>query len=307
MMVKLNNFFGRFIQYLHLGVKGHLLNPFWYSREKRRRIRYEATSSSVLTYLNRYADFVKNINPCPQTSGNEKEYAFTIWFQGEENAPELVKACFRSMRRNLNLELIVLDEKNLFEWISLPDYIINKWRAGKIKHTQFSDICRVELLYEHGGLWLDATDFMTSPVPSFIMDLNVFMFQAGERIRGSYAMIQSCFIRSKKHNPLLGVWREAIFEYWRHEDSKIDYFVHHLLLKLAVTVNDTALLEFDKMPKIIQDPTHELWYDHVEDSYDENEFERLTSQTFFQKTNYKDKRLNHLKPGTMAHFIIKNL
>lgn len=296
---------GRVVQNMHLIWHGHILNPVWNSREERRRKRYKATLSSAMGYLERYADDVKKMTPRPpQNPANEPERAFTIWYQGEENAPELVKACIRSMRRHLDMEVVVIDKDTLSDWIQLPDYVMEKWKKGMISHTAFSDICRVELLYQHGGLWFDATDFVTAPVPRYIMDCDVFIFLAGNKIRGAYAFIQSCFIRARKGNPLLGIWREAIFRYWRDEDSKIDYFIHHLLLLLSVRNNEIAAREIERMPHVAQDPTHALWGPHCADPYDPTLFTSLTKDSFFQKTSYKDKRLNSLPPNSIAEFII---
>lgn len=299
-------FAGRAIQQFHLIMMGHILNPFWDGREGRRKRRYRATYGAAMGYLKRYAKQVSRIKPEPIDMTPEPERAFTIWYQGEEKAPELVKACFRSMRRHLKQELVVLDENTIFDWIRLPEHIVRKWREEKIPHTQFSDICRIELLYEHGGLWLDATDYVTAPIPQYIMDEDLFLFMAGSRIRGSYAFIQSCFIRGKKCNPVLGVWREANSIYWKEEDSKINYFIHHLLLKLSVDVNPTAGENFAKMTKVEQDPTHTLWGGHCNDDYEEETFRKLTSGAFFQKTNYKDERLKNLKPGSIAEHILNS-
>lgn len=295
-----SRFAGRIWRQCHLILMGHILNAPWKSREERRKQRYAATFASAMRYLRRYAGPVSEIVPEPVTSSTEPERAFTIWFQGEEKAPELVKACFRSMRRHLKQDLVVLDENTLFDWITLPDHIVKKWREGKIAHTQFSDICRIELLYQHGGLWFDATDYVTAPVPQWIMDEDVFLFMAGEKIRGSYAFIQSCFMRARKGNPVFGVWREANSIYWKEEDSKINYFVHHLLLRLCIDVNKTAATAFASMPRVDQDPTHTLWGEHCADPYDAEMYRRLTEDSFFQKCNYKDKRLGTMGPETMG-------
>ncbi|MDE7409596.1 MAG: capsular polysaccharide synthesis protein [Muribaculaceae bacterium] len=301
-----DRFLGRIGQQSHLILIGHILNAPWKSREERRKQRYAATSGAAMRYLQRYAKAVRGFAPEDMDMTPEPEKAYTIWFQGEHQAPDLVKACFRSMRRHLKQELVVLDQKSLFEMISLPDYIMEKWKAGKIPHTQFSDICRVELLYRHGGVWLDATDYVTAPIPQYIMDEDFFLFMAGEKIRGSYAMIQSCFIRGKKGNPLLDIWRQAIYAYWKEENSKINYFVHHLLLKLAVENNVIAASNFSKMPKIDQDPTHALWGEHCMDKFSKEEFDRLTAEAFFQKTNYKDKRLGGDIHDTIAEYILNS-
>lgn len=306
MSEKISRFLGRMRQQAHLIMMGHILNAPWKSRESRRRQRYTATREAALKYLGRYADEIKELKPEPADMTPEPERAFTIWFQGEEQAPPLVKACFRSMRRHLSQELVVLDEKTLFDWITLPQFVVDKWKEGRIPHTQFSDICRIQLLYQHGGLWFDATDYVTSTVPRYIMDEGVFLFMGGDKIRGSYAFIQSCFIRGKKGNPLLGIWNKANFIYWKNENSKINYFVHHLLLLLSTRVNESAKRSMEKMPHIDQDPTHSLWGEHCMDQYDAETFRSLTKDSFFQKTNYKDKRLLSIPPGSIAEYILQS-
>lgn len=107
--------------YANLLIKGHLLNPLWASHYERRRRRYRATITSAMKYFQLYADAVEKMDPdCSTQPTDEPERVFTLWLQGEEAAPPIVKACLRSMRRHLRQELVVLDEKTLFEWISLP-------------------------------------------------------------------------------------------------------------------------------------------------------------------------------------------
>lgn len=306
MSSKISRIIGRTMQQARLITMGHILNFPWRDRLERRKTRYKATREAALKYLRRYAPAIAKATPELVDMTPEPERAFTIWFQGEENAPALVKACFRSMRKHLKQELVVLDESTLFDWIQLPDFIVEKWRKGLIPHAHFSDMCRIELLYHHGGLWFDATDYVTAPVPQYIMDEDVFLFMGGSRIRGSYAHFQNCFIRAKKGNPLMGIWREANFAYWKEENSKINYFVHHLLLLTATRVNPIAMAEYEKMPKVDQDPTHALWGDHCIDPYTPETFSALTNDSFFQKTNYKDSRLKAVPQGSIAEYVLNS-
>lgn len=301
-----NRIADRMIYRIRLALGGHILNPLWHDRLTRRKRRDAVTLKSTMAYLDRYTPEICAATPAPVNNpASEPERCFSIWFQGEEQAPPLVRACFRSMRRHLEQEVIVLDEKTLFEWITLPDHIVRKWREGKIPHAHFSDICRVELLYQHGGIWLDATGYVTSPVPQWIMDEDLMIFLAGQNARWAYSLIQNCFIRARKGNPLLGIWREAIFAYWRDEDSKIDYFVHHLLFRASIAHNKTAAALFDRMPHVDQAPTHTLWRNYREQPYDPELFRSLTEGAFFQKTNYKDKGVASLPAGSMGEFMIK--
>lgn len=303
-MGKIGRIGGRIIKQFLLVTQGHVLNWPWKSRLERRKTRYKATQGSALWYLSRYRKFIKNISVGHQMENDlEPDRVFTIWFQGQKNAPAIVKACFRSMRRHLCQELVVLDENTLWDWISLPDYVINKWKSGKMRAAHFCDICRVELLYQHGGVWLDSTDYVTSPIPHWIMEEDFFIYMSGSRIRGSYSFVQNCFFRAKKYNPLLGVWREAILNYWKNENSVINYFTHQLLFKLSVEENAQAAAGFAKMPKQDQDPTHTVWDAHKGEPFDEKKYHEWTSDTFFQKTEYKTKTAKNPPEGSFAEVI----
>lgn len=296
------NFSGTFTK-LKLVLFCHILNPIWYSREKRRQIRTDYLVKTADRYFQKYLPAVKNVKETDAIKDDENEKIFSIWLQGEENAPELVKACFRSIRRNCKQELIVLDEKTLFEYIKLPDEIMEKRRHGLIKNAHFADICRVELLYQHGGIWLDATDFVTQPIPQFMIDSDFFMFLVRPTGTFGYSFCQNCYIRARKGSYLLAAWRAMILDYWLHENVELDYFMHQLLFKTLVTHDGLGKKYFEKMPHVFQDGTHALWWDFKDKPFDEKLFKEITKDAFFQKTTFKN--LENVIPGSFADEMIK--
>ncbi len=274
---------------LKIIIRGHVLNWPWRSKEERRKIRGAIIQEAVCDYLSKYINAIQSVKEDGGISEGDKERIFSIWLQGGDNAPDIVKACWRSIRHNCSQELVVLDEKSLWEWIELPEYIMRKRAEGKIKPAHFADICRVELLYQYGGVWLDATDFVTSPIPEEIMEEDFFIYLCGPQINGGYTFIQNCFFRSRKGNFIIKAWREAIHEYWKNEDGTADYFVHQLLFKMVVENNAKAAELFSAMPKIEQDPTHALWWSCRSKTFDRKLFEDLTRNSFYQKVEYKSK------------------
>lgn len=305
---KLRQIWGKFVRKTNFIIHGHILNPLWHTRDQRRKKRTDVTVSTVMTYLQLYKPSIVKYSPEQQKESDEPERVFTIWLQGEENAPEIVKACFRSMRHHLKLELVVLDEETIFDWITLPEHVVEKWNKGLITRAHFSDICRVELLYEHGGIWADATDFFTAPIPSYVMDEDFFLFMAGDDIKMgcSYAYIQSCFIRGKKGNPLLAMWREFLFLYWKNENTLLDYFTMHLLFLFLVKNNEMAAELFSKMPKIDHDPTHVLFFGYKDAPYSSKLFNEMTRDAFFQKTTYRDSSTKNPRPGSVLEYMINS-
>lgn len=327
---------GRFSTKACIVLRGHVLNWPWRSRLERRRARGAATRDAVCAYLDRYvpeflgmpytpaADAGQTApygsgqpvpdspgqtapgNPIQPVSGDScKERIFSIWLQGEQSAPDIVKACWRSIRANSSRELVVLDSGSLGDWIELPEHVTDKWRQGLIKPAHFTDICRVALLYRYGGYWMDATDFLPAELPEWIDDRDFFVYMSGERLRGWYAYIQNCFIRARRGNYLLALWLNAMLVYWSHEDSAIDYFVHQLLFMKAVESDPRAAELFAAMPKIVQDPTHELWFGNASKPFDPELFRSLTAAAAFQKTEYRSSDAVSPRPGSFADAMMK--
>ena len=166
-----------------------------------------------------------------------------------------------------------MDENTVFDYITLPQEIVDKYKAGKIAHAHFADICRVELLYEHGGVWLDATGFVTSPLPDWIEKEDFFVFLAGQNVGSPYSFMHNCFIRARKGAYLLDAWRAMILDYWMHENHNFDYFMHQLLFKTLVENDERAKKYFAKMPHVDQDPTHALWWGYGAKPFDQKVFD----------------------------------
>lgn len=91
----------------------------------------------------------------------DKIPVWTMWYQGEERAPDIVKICLASMRANLDpasFEIIFIDKNNINDYIELPQYILD--RVGT-DYAHLSDIVKSALLYNYGGIWADATCLFT--------------------------------------------------------------------------------------------------------------------------------------------------
>lgn len=284
-------------------LNAHLLNPLWLSRDERHDRRQVVQARTLDRYFTLYyRDGIPAVPPT-EVQYSPVENIWSIWLQGEEQAPPLVQACFRSMRRHCSQELRVLDTPALREMLDLPPVIWDKFRAGKIKAAHFADICRVELLHNYGGIWLDATCFVTAPIPEMMLAEDFFVYLTGPHIGSPYSFMQNCFIRSRKGAYLLEAWRAFMLDFWEKEDRKVDYFQHQLMFKTLVKNDPRAAECFERMPHLIQDPTHRLWF--TPDLYrpwDEARFRELTSGAFFQKTAYK--KVGKYEAGSMMDQIL---
>lgn len=162
----------------------------------------------------------------------QKEYVWFCWLQGIENAPKLVQDCYASIKYWLkDKEIIVITESNYKEYVEFPDYIIEKWKKGIITNTHFSDLLRIELLINHGGLWLDATTYLTGTLPNYISENDFFVYRNGWMDMEMINM-GSWLISSKKTNNFLLVeTRRLLYKYWEKNNFMKNYFLMHMFLE----------------------------------------------------------------------------
>ena len=100
---------------------------------------------TVLKYLeNRFGDFFESYDydaPLPPSDPALEGKIWMCWWQGEENAPEIVRACIDSVRRNAGgHEVIVVTEENLSDYAHIPDWVLEKVSAGVMSRTHLSDL-----------------------------------------------------------------------------------------------------------------------------------------------------------------------
>ncbi len=159
------------------------------------------------------------------------------WLQGLENAPEIVHACFNSLKRNIpDKEIKVIDAKNWKAYVKLPDFIVEKWEKKRIPAALFSDLLRLELLIKYGGTWIDSTVLCTGFQDSSskfqeFLDADLFLFQYTKK--GSVPVsISNWFITACTNNEVLMVLRDMLYAYWKDYDCTLDYYIFHLFFSM---------------------------------------------------------------------------
>lgn len=209
----------------------------------------------------------------------ENEYkprVWVCWLQGIENAPELVQSCYASMKHYIkDMEIVALNKDNIKDYITLPDYIYEKWEKGIIPNATFSDLVRIELLIEHGGLWLDSTTLLTGKLPSYITDYDFFVYHDGE-FDSQVINMGSWLMFSKPNNILLNETMALFLSYWKEHNYLKNYFLMHLLFRM---VTDHYDKEWKKMPYFNQADQHILSHE-IGNAYSEkriNEIKKLSS------------------------------
>ena len=212
-----------------------------------------------------------------------------MWFQGVENAPPIVHKCYESIRMNMKdtgYELIVLDENNMFDYVHLPETITKKWKNGSIGNANFSDLCRIALLCEYGGLWLDATTLLTGQIDKEILNADFFFLQASFLDFTATKVSNWLISANTAGNGFLLSIRDTLLAYWEQNDTIDDYFIFHLVV--AELSERVGLKEqFEKMPFFTN--TYPLLLGReLNAQYDEKRFDHITKCSAIHKLTYKD-------------------
>ncbi|WP_318392135.1 capsular polysaccharide synthesis protein [Enterobacter sp.] len=168
------------------------------------------------------------------------------WFQGLEQAPPLVRRCIESVQRNASgAEVVILTDDSINTYLELPAHITEKYAAGLISKAHYSDIVRCALLYQYGGIWMDATLYLTRPVPE---SLFTFSFSSLRSDEVSPTLSTSCgywtafLLAAKKNSPLAKYVRDIFYDYWQHHDVLIEYFL----------IDYTLLYSVEKYPQFAE-------------------------------------------------------
>lgn len=141
---------------------------------------------------------------CPRT-------IWFLWFQGLENAPEVVRRCRRSwLELNPGWELRTLDERTLPSVLS-RDY--TRGALGGQMPNHRANVVRLELLGRYGGVWADATSLCRRPLDDWLPGLLGSGFFAFRRPRGN-RLLATWFLAARPGNVLVERWLERMAPYW---------------------------------------------------------------------------------------------
>lgn len=224
------------------------------------------------------------------------------WFQGMDNAPDLVKKCYQSViKNNPDKKVIVITEKNISDYVTFPEYIVTKWKQGVITHTHMTDLLRLELLITYGGLWLDATVLCTGIAPEYFFDSDLFFFQTLKPGRDGHASyISSWLMEAKTNNKILMATRELCYEYWKTNNTMWDYFLLHDFMSIVLEKYE------EDWKKIIprDNATPHILLLRLFDQYDEKMWATIKSQTQFHKLTYKFSEEKQKEQGTYYRILL---
>ena len=245
--------------------------------------------SIIKNYLsNKYSSVVKNMIARKNIGDMcEKGIIWVFWWQGEDDAPVLIKQCLKCLRANAGDHPVILISRHNFKnYVSIPSYILEKVNSGIISLTHFSDILRMSLLYEHGGLWLDSSILVTKLIPESVFKKQLFT-RKGEQ-EGYF--VSECrwsgfLIGGGKGCIVFDFIKKMFFEYWRKENDLIDYFLIDYCMAVAYESNPEIKRLIDDIP--FNNPQLHKICRILNDPFDQKKFDSILIDTDFHKLTWE--------------------
>lgn len=221
---------------------------------------------------------------------------WTMWQQGEAQIPETVQTSMKTIKdfaKRNDCKFYLLTDENLADFINIPSDITDKYKKKELSAAHYSDIIRFSLLYKYGGIWMDATLFISPYATLEMFEGDFFTLNHPpigtnqmERTIGDFKW-SGFFLAGQKGGSHFKHIRDLYLYYVR----KYPVFIHYLMMDYFILSEYTSNSEFrllvDTLP--VLETAERMWFlrEHANDPFDEKEWEDVLKTTPIMKTTYK--------------------
>lgn len=288
---------------------GLKLTFIYFLAQKSDKMFYDFRRKILLDFvlkLRKEAQLVDSSNEKEEETTEFPKMIWTMWQQGEAQMPETVQASMKTIKdfaKRNDCEFYLLTDENLADFINIPRDITEKYKKKELSAAHYSDIIRFSLLYKYGGIWMDATLFVSPYATLEMFEGDFFTLNHPpirskqiERTVGDFKWA-GFFLAGKKGKPYFKHIRDLYLYYVR----KYPVFIHYLMMDYFILSEYKCNPYFenlvDRLP--ILSPAERVWFlrDHAHNLFDEKEWEEVLKTTPIMKTTYKIKK-EEVLPGS---------
>lgn len=146
----------------------------------------------------------------------------TVWtYWHSPFQPAVVKRCLENWEHVGKCEDIrVLNDFNIYRWV--PINVINEINDITKMKAHKADLIRLYLLKTYGGIWMDASVFLTQKLHSWLPKERVFCYKAERFSKDSVTCIENFFIKAPPNHPFIEEWYDKCIEDFKNPNYKKD-------------------------------------------------------------------------------------
>ncbi len=152
------------------------------------------------------------------TQSHYPKKIFSLWLQGRDHAPEIVKANWcRWQALNPDDELVILERPDAHD-------LMAAWpvETSELTPQNMSDLVRIELLSRNGGIWVDASTFPVRPLADWLAPLGAQSGFFAFRRDGDARPLANWFLAAVPGSMIITKWRSQILRYWSAPHQPIE-------------------------------------------------------------------------------------
>lgn len=224
---------------------------------------------------------------------------WSCWFQGENdpNIPHVNKICLNTWKHlNPQSEMIVLDESKLDHYIPEFKKIVAKSSWPRTS-TAKSDLLRLLLLQQYGGIWVDASLLpMASArlfLPYLMNDEQFFAYRFKPRITpfdlsGDRECVSWFIAVGEPNHHIINQWLERYLQFFINADPYPFFAIHQSLADLYD--DDLSIRNaIEKMRQMSEHIPHSLTDNEIKKVFNRVEYDEISNRNHQEFSDSKQR------------------
>lgn len=263
---------------------------------------YESIKNVV---RNKYSPIIEKFRKQSDTIDGTKKIEkniWMIWWQGvDENTPKTVIQNIQRVRQlhpDWNVNLIT--KYNYMEVVDIPKYMEDHIRNNDFSMTHISDYLRIAILEKNGGVYLDC-NFFPLKAMDCVLEYPFYTIKHGtvSEWHVSKGLWTTGLLAAGRKNVLFSFLKEMYEAYFLDYSFVPSYFFIDAIIGLGYENIEAIKSEIDLVP--YNNKQYNFINFRGNDSFDEEIWKSVLSDTFVLNANYKNCFLNE-KNGEPTFF-----
>lgn len=253
---------------------------------------YESIKNVV---RNKYSSIIEKFRKQSNTNNTEKteKNIWMIWWQGvDENTPKtVVKNIQRIRKLHPDWSVNLITKYNYLEFVDIPEHMENHIRNNDFSMTHISDYLRLAVLEKKGGVYLDCNFFLLKAM-DYMLEYPFYTIKHGtvSEWHVSKGLWTTGLLATGRKNVLFSFLKEMYEAYFSDYSFVPSYFFIDAIIGLGYENIEVIKKEIDLVP--YNNKHYNFINFRGNDSFDEEIWRSVVSDTFVLNVNYKNCFLN---------------
>lgn len=256
----------------------------------------------IFHFLNtKYSDFIDEYKNKEIEPWKNSKKIWSWWWQWLDDAPEMVKICIESMKKNnCGYEVVIINKDSYKNYVNLPEFILKKVESKELSLIHLYDILRMALLKKYWWIWCDSTMFICSDVFREFDNINVNTNNPVKFTEERWWFEKWCwFFIWWKSNRLFSFVYDFFIKYHQDYSDIINYFLIDYTIWLAYNNFEDCKRDIDNIT--LRNNEIFTLQQVFNEKYEKGKYDKLMKNWFF-KLSHKLEFNKYDKDGDLTNY-----